>query len=372
VREIRRTRGGIRAARAEVTVSVRIYDCAVQQSSAEPFGSKPVARAVGCDEASFALSRVFLPVRIPSAAGQVPLEMTLNAVKADQVTVGFLSFNSEVHVVTAEPIEYHVDIPLDGHAVMKAGGNSVHASRDTGAVFMPGRPAELFCSRGFAQLAIMVSRIGLESELVSLLGRPCTSPLEFKAAMDVTSPAARTMMQAIRLMDQASREGKGMLQHPLAVQNLERALMHSLLFAQSHNYIQELDCRAPQPGVRPVARAAALLRECPERPWTVAELAAEVSVSVRSLQEGFQRTFDTTPTRFLRDVRLCRAHKQLSEADPTIETVAGIAMRWGFAHLGRFAGEYRRTFGARPSDTLRSAPSRRESRDGFRRPDNES
>ena len=35
-------------------------------------------------------------------------------------------------------------------------------------------------------------------------------------------------------------------------------------------------------------------------------------------------------------------------------SVAAVAARWGFTHLGRFAIEYRRRFGVHPSQTLRS------------------
>jgi AraC-like DNA-binding protein len=36
-------------------------------------------------------------------------------------------------------------------------------------------------------------------------------------------------------------------------------------------------------------------------------------------------------------------------------TVAAVAHRWGFAHLGRFAYAYRARFGVSPSETLRES-----------------
>jgi AraC family ethanolamine operon transcriptional activator len=54
--------------------------------------------------------------------------------------------------------------------------------------------------------------------------------------------------------------------------------------------------------------------------------------------------------RWLREVRLQGAHADLSRADGS---VADIALRWGFAHFGRFAAEYARRFGRSPSQTLR-------------------
>jgi transcriptional regulator GlxA family with amidase domain len=56
---------------------------------------------------------------------------------------------------------------------------------------------------------------------------------------------------------------------------------------------------------------------------------------------------------YLQQVRLGRAHDALSHADPSLNTVASVAHRWGFAHLGRFATAYRTRFGQSPSETLR-------------------
>ena len=55
----------------------------------------------------------------------------------------------------------------------------------------------------------------------------------------------------------------------------------------------------------------------------------------------------------LRSVRLDRAHADLVAADPAVDTVAAIALRWGFGHAGRFAKDYRARFRRSPSDTLR-------------------
>jgi AraC-like DNA-binding protein len=56
----------------------------------------------------------------------------------------------------------------------------------------------------------------------------------------------------------------------------------------------------------------------------------------------------------LRDARLSAARQDLLDGDPTNgATVAEIARRWGFAHLGRFARAYRDAYGETPAQTLR-------------------
>lgn len=104
-----------------------------------------------------------------------------------------------------------------------------------------------------------------------------------------------------------------------------------------------------------VRRATAHIESYPDFDLSVGDVAAAARVSVRSLQLGFRRHLDTTPMAYLRRVRLDRAHADLLAADPGDgATVTSIAARWGFAHAGRFATAYRRSYGRSPSETLRA------------------
>ncbi|ANE78570.1 hypothetical protein A7U43_03745 [Mycobacterium adipatum] len=85
----------------------------------------------------------------------------------------------------------------------------------------------------------------------------------------------------------------------------------------------------------------------------VGDVASALYLSPRTVQYMFRRHLDTTPTAYLREVRLARAREELIAGDRSITTVAATAARWGFAHTGRFAVLYRRTFGESPHETLR-------------------
>jgi transcriptional regulator GlxA family with amidase domain len=87
---------------------------------------------------------------------------------------------------------------------------------------------------------------------------------------------------------------------------------------------------------------------------SVADIATAGGCSVRALQEAFQRDLATTPMAYLQRVRLAGAHADLVAADPDSDSVNDVCWRWGFTHAGRFAAAYRRHYGLRPSDTLRS------------------
>jgi transcriptional regulator GlxA family with amidase domain len=82
-------------------------------------------------------------------------------------------------------------------------------------------------------------------------------------------------------------------------------------------------------------------------------LAQEVHLSVRALQEGFKRDFDTPPMTYLRQVRLRRVREALDEASPEAATVRAVVTRFGFVHMSRFTAAYREAFHETPALTLR-------------------
>lgn len=330
------------------------YDHSVQSNAGEMFATHPVAMSRDLDHARQALTEVFLPVEFPSARTSPTFEMRLNAMKVGRVTCGYMRFRDAVHIETAEAENFHVDIPTGGRATMRASGAApIYGTPETAGVFMPGRPVEIASPERFEQLSLMIPQDHLQLEVQNLLGHGLSRPLEFRGKIDLTMPGGRTMLQALQMIDSASRQERGLLAHPLAIQRLEQVFVHSLLFAQPHSYSGELAGPAPAAGPRPVSHAVELLRGRPEHPWTVTELAAAVSVSGRSLQEGFRRSLDTTPMTYLRRLRLEKVREELVSAAPGTVSVTDVAARWGFSHLGRFAAAYRSEYSERPSDTLR-------------------
>ncbi|BFU45218.1 helix-turn-helix domain-containing protein [Krasilnikovia sp. MM14-A1004] len=103
-----------------------------------------------------------------------------------------------------------------------------------------------------------------------------------------------------------------------------------------------------------LARATAYLDANADLDITAVDLARAARVTVRAVQLAFRRHLGTTPTAYLRAVRLGRAHQQLRDAVPGDgTTVTGVAARWGYADPRRFTASYRRAYGRPPSDTLR-------------------
>lgn len=109
----------------------------------------------------------------------------------------------------------------------------------------------------------------------------------------------------------------------------------------------------PDVPVAALERAKAYLYTHFARPLTAAEIAAAADVSVRTLQETFQREQGTTPSAFLQDLRLEKARLALQLADARETSVAAVAQSCGFRHMGRFSGAYAERYREHPGETLR-------------------
>lgn len=85
---------------------------------------------------------------------------------------------------------------------------------------------------------------------------------------------------------------------------------------------------------------------------TVVDIADAAGLSVRGIQETFQRRLQQTPMTYLRRVRLGKVHTDLLATPPSTVTVSAVARRWGFTHMGRFSAAYVELFGEYPRQTL--------------------
>src|SRR5262249_9438618 len=99
--------------------------------------------------------------------------------------------------------------------------------------------------------------------------------------------------------------------------------------------------------------AVRLLEHSPDFTVSVDDMAAAADVSVRTLRSAFLEYFGVPPLRYLTTRRLHEARRILRTSDAEVTTVTAIATRFGFWKFGRFAMDYRRQFGERPSETLR-------------------
>jgi AraC-like DNA-binding protein len=215
--------------------------------------------------------------------------------------------------------------------------------------FSAGFETRLWFDRAFVQKSVRLDMDRLEQQCARWLGRPLDQPLRF--ALHPFSDELEPLWRRTLSYLWSSEEG-GLPLSAAAKAAFDEYLLTLLLHHHPHNYSDEMAeaGTTPVPGV--VRGAERFMTDNANAPITVSDVAAHLGVSLRSLQAGFRQWRNTTPGAYLRKVRLQLVRDELlcSGAQANVTT---IAMRYGFAHLGRFSAQYRSIFGEAPSATLR-------------------
>ena len=322
------------------------------------FDLAPEFRTTDVDEAADALARVYVSAAL-TPIGTNSVSMRMNAVQLPLLTAGYLGFGADVSIRADDVTDYYIDVPLSGRAVSRwRDGGLVKTATGSVAVFTPGTPCVLDWSGDCGQICLKVSEPQMRRQLEAMLNRPVRKRITFARQFNLSTTAADDWYHLVRLLARGVGRPGGILNHALAAQNLQLLLIQGLLQIQPHNYTEALTEGARAASTAVAKRAIDMMHTHPERPWSTADLARATGVSARALLRSFERSDLPSPTTYLRRLRLHRVHAELAASSPDSVTVTVVAGRWGFMHLGRFAGQYRQLFGETPSQTLR-APGQR-------------
>lgn len=108
----------------------------------------------------------------------------------------------------------------------------------------------------------------------------------------------------------------------------------------------------PRPN-RTLERVELYIREHLSDELTLDDLVTVAETSASSLLRTFKLHRDTTPMRYVKQLRLEAVHRSLLAADASGTRVSDLAADYCFFQFGRFASDYKRVFGELPSETLR-------------------
>lgn len=233
---------------------------------------------------------------------------------------------------------------------LRVGTQTVHLRAAECFLFPPDRPFQAV----FDSISVGVTTLSFEDLQRDATGRIDQDAVELDFTRPITPAAGRHWSQTIQYVEGFINNSPLLATAPLARRELGW-LVNSAVLACFPN--STLDAETPSytgDTPHPLRRALSFIDEHASDPITLYEIATAARLSPRGLQAAFRRHLDTTPLAYLRSARMERAHRDLQSADQGEGvSVAAVAAKWGFTHLGRFAIEYRRRFGASPSQTLR-------------------
>jgi transcriptional regulator GlxA family with amidase domain len=143
-----------------------------------------------------------------------------------------------------------------------------------------------------------------------------------------------------------------MIEHREVARALEQDLLHALITCLATDNVHD-PTAATQRRWNMMARFEEVMAANIGSRANVPDLCAAIGVPERTLRMCCAEVLGMAPSRYLRLHRLNMVHAVLRDANPATASVAGLARRYGFSELGRFAAAYREVFGEMPSSTLR-------------------
>lgn len=259
------------------------------------------------------------------------------------------SYGGEIRTGTSESLNFYAIMPLRGAGEVTLNGRDVTAPI---SLIGPQQKIDMRWSIDHEVMLMQIPSELLQEALEAYLGDPPQERLRFDPGVVATGAFGH----ALRMLSSAGTGGTlPFAASKLAEHHFEQFLLHTLLASQPHNYSHELGEPAASWTPAALRRAVRYCEAHAGEPIRLSDIAAAARISVRTLQLGFREHLQTTPTAYLRSVRLSHAHADLVRIAETGSqtTVTDVALRWGFTHLGRFAALYRQTYGRPPSSTRR-------------------
>ena len=194
----------------------------------------------------------------------------------------------------------------------------------------------------------------IEKRCREMLDRHPARSIVFDRSVDLAEGVGAQVRHILQAVAGRVAQEPAVLEHPLLRAGLDQMLLNALL-ALPNNYSDALaGQRSPSTAPAVVRRAEEFMEANAAEPITISDIVAQCGCSETAIHVAFRRYRGYTPMQFLAARRLQAAREALMAPSPT-DTVSSIAYACGFLHLGRFAQEYRRRFGEKPSETLRKA-----------------
>jgi AraC-like DNA-binding protein len=277
----------------------------------------------------------------------------------DGMYVGSTEYGATATVqVTPRRIDYWLLIPLRGRMETSVRGRPYVS--DTRRAFLFSYPAmgpsRIEVDAGAVRMTVVLTHASLQRQLAALLGKPPDAPLwpplEFAPVVDLASGYGRSIARLAYVMLTRCEFGASLMQNPVALTSFEQFVINELLLSHAHNYSGAIYGTVPSVAPRDVKRAIDYIEANLAEPVTLPDIVAAADVPGRTLLKHFERFRGVSPMEYLRAARF-EAVRQALQDQATTDSVADVAMAWGFSHMGRFATEYRKRFGERPSETRR-------------------
>jgi len=353
--------GGSKGARA----ALKTVGAQAAMASTEPFGVPDGTLLRGFERyqtadpevAEGTIASFLSPHRLTIHGETRRFAATGRVAEVGALSLCLMSYGEEV--IVDRPVQddryVAVLIPVQGRLLVRLRGMEFVATpSESIAVLSQRERVNLRWSKDCRIMTVRADAAALQAALAELSPRLSGSSLKLESAQIVGLRRQAVLGVAANLVQACSSCGSDGLPRFL-IRRLSEQALTTLLLTLDHNETDTLFRPLEPVTGRSVRAAMDLVHDEVRAEHTVHDLAGQLGVTVRTLELAFRKELDTTPNAYLQRVRLDRARAELRHGDCSEgTTVTDVAMKWGFAHVGRFAKRYRDAFGVAPSADLRA------------------
>ena len=303
------------------------------------------------DETRTQVGRVMKPHQLNVSGRAQRIDSRMHHMAFGRVSLSRLKYGADVQIRPG-PLEdfYLVQMPLAGCARIESGTQAIDSTAEVASVLSPTAATTMDWESGNDQIMVRIDRSLIDRALAAQLGRSPATALEFQLGFRWRECTAWRCL--ISYLLDCSAQRIDLATQPLVTAQIEQLVVTTLMSLHVHNFSDAKPARLAAVLPRHVRKVQDHLQAHAGEPLSPDDLARLAGVSVRSLYTGFQAFCGVSPMQYLKEVRMERARSDLQAAADAV-SVAGVALRWGFGHLGRFSVDYKARFGESPSETLR-------------------
>jgi AraC-like DNA-binding protein len=307
------------------------------------------AAGTDLDEAAAVFEQGYNGTGLVARATEPDFSYRHSATGDSDLTLRTTRFRGELSGTVEPPGEHVVQWLSRGRAVLDVGRDEVQLEVGVPVLFPHGRPFS-FRYAEFEQNLVHVDG-ALLHEVAAEREGAAPGSVRFDHTVAPSPAELRTWNSTVRLIAQTYLGGET---SPMMRAEMARLAAVAMLDTFSHTSTS-LPEALLAPRNASLRSAVEYVQAHAHLPVTAADVARHAGLTARGLQQSFRRHLDTTPTEYLREVRLERVREELLAGSPDQLTVAEVARRWAFAHLGRFSAAYVTRYGEYPRDTLQRA-----------------
>ncbi|MBC8948619.1 AraC-like DNA-binding protein [Xenorhabdus ehlersii] len=302
------------------------------------------------DEVKSMVGRVMQPHQLTILGNNQKIDAKMHYIPLGDISMSRLRYGASVEITPGELDSFFlIQMPLAGCAGIESGDQCLDSTPNLASILSPNQHTSMRWNADNDQFMVRISRSLLERTLVGQLGHPLDQPLVFELGFAWQRCQAWRCLMPYLL--ECTTQVPDILQHKLITNQIEQLISVTLLSTHQHNYSETPTNRRCSIRPRHVRRVQEYLQAHAHEPITVEQLAQVAGVSLRSLYSGFKEFLNISPMQYLRDLRMAHVRTELLAGEAT--SVTGVALRWGFAHMGRFSAEYKARYGETPSKSLK-------------------